>query len=207
MENLNTMNINEMIKLAQSSSNIDLLNILSVDKNEQIRSAVVSNPNVSMEIVENILHYEQSDLVKLTILKEFDCSYSMLETLSKDDNPEIRAKVGSLVNVPFEILEELSFDEDDSVKIELAKNLQCPDEILEDLTLNNSNIEILKAVASNVFCPDEILERLSKKIELQDTVISNEYCPEYIITNLKINDIKNKNISYFQKQLLISSIV
>ena len=146
---LEDMDFEEKLDLAERSTDPDILDQLSTDEDADVREAVAGNENCYPHVLEH--------------------------TLSKDKKAEVRFYVAGNPNCPLHVLEELSTDEDEYVRAAVAGNKNCPPDVLEHPLSKDENEYVREAVAANPNCPDPALINLCDDSDktVRDAVANN----------------------------------
>lgn len=173
-------------KAAQSlSSTAQILQRLSFDTNESVRSDVADNPNTPLLLLQGWANDENEEM-RSAVAYNSSTPFELLEMLSNDESSEVRQSVAANQATPTFILEKLIQDEIEFVRHEVPGNHSTPVSLLEKLSRDedavmrwkvaynpNTTVEILRklssdndesvqhAVARNLKTPTSILEQLS----------------------------------------------
>lgn len=101
-----------------------LLQQLSDDINEKIRSRIAENENTPKNILEK-LAYDKSPIVRLGVCDNPKTPVNLLRQLASDESEEVRLGLSENPNCPQELLEILSEDENSFVSAAAAKTLSA----------------------------------------------------------------------------------
>ena len=112
LSKISKMSDKELLCLARNTSDVEILNILAVNANYEVRCTIAENKNTPVEL---------------------------LAVLAKDINLDVRASVASHKNTTSKILAKLAKDEDYRVRNYVANNPNTPSYALKGLLEDDYN--------------------------------------------------------------------
>jgi hypothetical protein len=176
-------------KAAQSlSSTAQILQRLSFDTNESVRSDVANNPNAPLLLLQGWANDENEEM-RSAVAYNSSTPFELLETLSNDENSKVRQSVAANQATPSFILEKLIHDEIEFVRHEVPGNHSTPVSLLEKLSRDEDWV-MRWQVAYNPNTTVEILINLSsdKNESVQHAVAGNHKTPISILEQLSYHE-------------------
>jgi hypothetical protein len=113
---------------------------------------------------EKILEFcveDKSALIRKYAAHHYLCPPRVIQTLSKDNNKDVRINVVTNPNCPPEVLANLSKDPEDRVRQLVAWNSKCPPDTLQILAKDPDKY-VRSYIIKNWKCPIEVLQILSE---------------------------------------------
>lgn len=149
---------NQQLSYAGKTRDVDLLERLSENEDEFIRSTIAKNEATPAEILEK-LSKDSSWYVRSSVAKNKSCSEDLLERLSTDDNGSVRDTVARYSTNP-DTLAKLAEDADSGIRSSVARNPAASAKTLAKLSDESSHI-IREGVAGNPSADARTLEKLA----------------------------------------------
>lgn len=205
-------NPDERAKLAQRTSDPELLDIYRYDPDIEVRRSVMENPNIDESTI--------ADMVREYVIDDFEDEHDytlwsaatnpkcpvdvFLDRYKQDpENAHIREALAHHPNAPVELLREFADDENYDVRIDVAENPSTPQDILIMLSESTDyDGYIHSAISRNPSTPVDVLVRMSKSRnpDLRLGVAKNPSTPLDIVAQL-VND-STKYVSNVAKEAL-----
>jgi hypothetical protein len=151
----------------------DAREALSKDYSEVVRVGLVSNPNMTQDIMRN-LHEDVSPTVRKYVAANENTDETTLEIMAKDPEHSVRLSVSGNASTPLHVLERLAVDKDDAIRIDVCKNASASPALLLGMIFDNS-IEVRTAAGAHIAMPPPGLIKLARDDELvvRQAVVDN----------------------------------
>ena len=171
----------------------EILIKLSKDEDDEVVTKVVKNPNVPLDVIENIRKKFKRfpDVIDAIICRELPKNWRFLE------NDEILDKLNSEI-IPNEVLEVLSNLENTEIKGLIAENKRTSVEILKKLS-KDDDFGVLEAVVNNPNTPINLKKNLLRGDFREYYELNNESSAPVEI-KLNFDEKKLKEIKLFFDQ-------
>jgi HEAT repeat protein len=145
-----------------------------------IRCAVAENPNTPKETLKELSNLE---IEKLYVAQNLSASAAILESLSCDENQNVRSTVARNPNSNLKILATLAKDHEEEVRIEVAENRSTEVKVLEMLVGEDSS-DLKSRIITNPNVSIGILKKLLPSIDENDrlNLAESQYCSKDALT-------------------------
>ena len=160
LSKISKMSEEELINLACSTSDVEILNNLAENENCNVRWAVAGNKNTPIEFLA-VLAQDEERGVREQIALNASTSAELLAVLANDDVYEVRTAVAINGNTSADVLAMLAKDKYFFVRCAVAENENTPKETLAVLA-DDCYLGVRQNVAGNKNAPKEALVMLSK---------------------------------------------
>jgi len=145
---------------ANPSASVDILNFLSVDKDEEVRRRVAMHYSTTAEIFERLAKDKESS-VRDAVLKNYTSGPKALAELAGDTNWYIRRDVAEHPSTDAQTLARLANDREEYVREKVARHPSTPAAALAQLA-GDREPNIRACVARHPATPFDVLDLLAK---------------------------------------------
>lgn len=159
-----------MLKNYKKSVSQDLLAKLSDSKNTDIKHAVASNTNLSLETILKLANHDDP-YVRYDIVYNSSTPSEVLAKMADDDVDFVREAVARNKSTPIDTLTKLAKDKELRVRLKLLDNPSITAKLLTLLSKDRS-IEMKRKVAQNELTPSEALMRLANDKDLSTRMLA-----------------------------------
>ncbi len=146
-------------RIADSTNNVNALNVLSKDIDVDVLRNTATNENTPSNILK-VMSENKYDVVRMKVAKHPNTTVDVLVHMSKDKDEYVRKNVASNANTPTTVLKALSKDTHGTVRISVARNKNANIDLLVMLS-EDSIADVRLEVAQNVNTPIGTLNTLS----------------------------------------------
>ena len=153
------MSIREKIKLAERSTDPEILAELSKTLRADVKEAVAGNPNCYYHVLEK-LSTDSNLEVREAVAKNLSTSLFTLLRLFNEFKRQV-SRHPNYINCDLDELREIAYlpFANKQTKLGIVSHPKCPSDILEDFS-DHENSSVRAAIASNPNCPDPALINL-----------------------------------------------
>lgn len=179
----------------------ELLHLLALDPDEDVRLAVAGNPTASAVLLVDLAH-DPCDEVRHAVVRNVSTPMKAIRHLADDEDLTIRRWIALNRKLPADLFEKLRRDEHDAVRCSLAANRNLTDSQLQRLSRDASD-RVRSAVAHRL-ADAELLTNLSRDraLSVRLAVFQNGKAPADIRDKLEIElGTREKQIAAFKKEI------
>ena len=163
---ISKMSEEELIDLACNTSDVEILKILAVNENCEVRWAVAGNKNTPVEKL-TVLASDETWWVRCAVARNENAPIELLIVLAQDKHCWVRGAVAENENTSADVLAMLAKDKDWCVRKAVAKNKNTSADVLAVLAQDENWWVVRWAVANNSNTPAEVLAMLAKDADEQ----------------------------------------
>ena len=178
LSKIGKMSEKELKDLARSTSDVEILKILAVNANYEVRCTVAENKNAPVELL-SVLAQDEDIYVRWEVAGNKNTSVETLVMLASDKEWWVQSTVAKNENTPKKALAMLAKDEDTGIRCAVVENKNTPVELLAVLA-QDDDVRVRWAVAENRSTPTDVLAMLAKDecIGVRCAVAENENTPK-----------------------------
>ncbi|MEE2752448.1 MAG: hypothetical protein VX910_00585 [Candidatus Latescibacterota bacterium] len=166
----------------------DARDLLSKDYSEVVRVGLVSNPNMTPNIL-NSLMGDVSPIVRKYVGGNENTDANTLEILAKDPERSVKLSVAGNPTTPLHVLDLLAIDHDEAIRLQVCKNAGASQALLLGMIFDN-NVDVRTAAAAHGSMPSSGLIKLARDHELsvRQAVVKNANTLPEALKRLSFDD-------------------